>query len=171
MKKIILLVFAFIGTLSAQMSMVPTKPNIPIAYYNVSYGVATSKTWYLSRSGAQAVLDSSLATNQTIADRCFISPAGQYKNLQVFITGNSGITTAVVTLVKISGWSSSVPSGYTETALVVNGSASATGTLTANTTDVVTASAGDVFVLKVRFGANGGFSPASFLVTFDFVPN
>lgn len=173
MKKFILLAFLLIGNIYSQgsMSMVSTKPNIPIQYYNVVSGFATSKTWYVGRFGATAPYDSSTATAQNIANQSFLSSAGTYKNIRVFIAGNAGITTAVVTLVKITAWTSSVPSAYSETALVVNGSATTTGTLTSNTTSTVTASDGDIYVLKVRFGSNGGFSPASFIVTFDFVPN
>lgn len=139
-----------------------------VSFNNVT-SIATSKTYYLSRLSSSGI-DSSTATAQQIAGYSFITSAGKIKNLRVFNAGNAFITTYVVTLVKVSAFSSSVPSAYQETSLTLNAPASTTGTYSATTSESVQVGDGEIYVFKVRTGSNGGFSPASTFISYDFYP-
>lgn len=139
-----------------------------VSFNNVT-SIAASKTYYLSRLSSTG-LDSSTATAQQIAGNAFITSAGNIKNLRVFNAGNAFITTYIVTLVKVSAFSANVPSAYQETSFTLNAPASPTGIYTATTTESVQVGDGEIYVFKVRTGSNGGFSPASTFISYDFYP-
>lgn len=135
-------------------------------YYARIAGAAPSKTYYVSLAGS--LVDSSSGTADQIAAAPFISAKGVYKNIRVKNYGNVQVDTCFAILAKASAVETS---GYSDTALLVNAPASATGTYSASTTESSVAADGDIYVLKIRTTVNGSFTPSSIFVSFDFYPD